>query len=70
VARYRCPRCDEESNTLSEPHLCRDIARRLARRERQVEAVLGILDEYDSHPGGHAMAEAIVAKLSQMGVAD
>ena len=34
MARYWCVRCGQESNTLSEPHLCKDVAARLKEAER------------------------------------
>ena len=73
MARHYCQRCGEECNTLNDAgHLCTDIKRRVKRREAQVEAVMSIL--YD--PQGvrgltmREKAEAIVKKLSQMGVTD
>jgi len=36
MARYNCVRCGQESNTLSEPHLCKDVATRLKETERRV----------------------------------
>ena len=74
MARYWCERCGEESNTLSEPHLCKDVAKRLTRRVKQREAVRDILSESICVRGDWnelgALAEAIVAKLAQMGVDD
>lgn len=72
MARYWCERCGAESNTLSEPHLCKDITKRLARRERQVATVLDIMRTHApwrSHDEiNQTIAEEIVQKLAQLGV--
>jgi hypothetical protein len=72
MARYWCERCGEESNTLSEPHLCKDIKRRLARRTKQVNAVIDILADaaVDPQPTRRQLAEEIVAALAHLGVTD
>lgn len=103
MARYDCTRCGVTCFTTDGPHLCKDVAKRLKRRQAQVDAVLAILTQRvvcgcaadtelcmgpgcvvckhrDHGPDGCrvsviklgrlAMAEAIVAKLSQMGVTD
>lgn len=71
VARYECPRCGEVCFTTNPEHLCKDIAKRLARRERQVEEVMDILlastEEISSL---RTTAEQIVLRLSQLGVTD
>lgn len=49
MARYDCVRCGQESNTLSEPHLCRDVAARLKEAERGIAIMdkrAGTLDGY------------------------
>ena len=71
--RY-CTRCKAE--TFGEPgsHLCADIAKRLARRERQVNEVESIL--YDHFAGYYDINEqdrrdaayAIVQRLANLGV--
>lgn len=62
-----CTRLSQDN----EPHLCRDIRRRLARRERQVAAVEAILwQARGSMLPVRDQAEAIVAKLANMGVTD
>jgi hypothetical protein len=73
MARYWCERCGTESNTLSAPHMCKDIAKRLARRQAQVEAVRTILADYAGDIADDMYteaAEAIVAQLASMGVTD
>lgn len=73
-----CPRCGTQVHGLpaDQPHLCSDISKRLARREKQVEAVRFILMAHgfnaDLHAGAGStrLAERIVTKLAQMGVAD
>jgi hypothetical protein len=54
-------RCHKEIKPKSE-HLCADVAARLARRERQVQAVLAIV------PMDRPLAEQIVKVLSNLGV--
>jgi hypothetical protein len=71
VARYWCERCKAESNTLDPPHLCKDIAARLKRRERQADAVerelLGkVLDGIDNR----ALAQRLVESMARTGVTD
>lgn len=70
MARYWCERCGEESNTLSEPHLCKDVKRRHERRQKQALAVYDILAAGRGTGTFADMAEAIVEKLAGMGVAD
>lgn len=73
MARYTCERCGAMSNTLDPPHLCKDLAARLKRRERQVKAVNHILWDL-----GLAMdpsvrrraAEDIVSTLARLGVTE
>lgn len=73
-----CQRCHEQLHGLPEdqPHLCKDIKRRLARREKQKAAVESLIAawllsmdanvtlEWNVGP----LAENIVAKLANMGV--
>ena len=71
MARYWCERCEEECNTLSEPHLCKDVLARFKRREKQADAVeallIGkVLDGIDMR----ALAERVVGKLNQLGVTE
>jgi hypothetical protein len=67
MSRY-CVRCTQELHKGQE-HLCPDIAKRLKRREAQVEAVCKLLYTMPvPEPRIRQAAEAIVAKLSQMGV--
>ena len=71
MARYTCVRCNEESNTLDAPHLCKDVKKRFARREKQRDAVVRIL-AINRHAITNLelvdVAEEIVTKLAQMGV--
>lgn len=74
MASY-CTRCKQQvhGRPQDQPHLCKDIAKRLARRERQVQAVLDIFDQSKTGlhvDAGRRCAEAIVVKLNQMGVID
>lgn len=69
MARYQCPRCGVTENTTNPPHLCADIAARLKRRERQVQAVLDVLHGFNLSRD-RDVAEAIVAKLNQLGVTE
>ncbi len=67
ATRY-CERCHEERHG---EHLCADIAKRLARRERQVQAVLAIWAGRDPIIAtSRKVAEEIVQKLSELGVQD
>lgn len=52
--------------------MCKDIAKRLARRERQVNEVMDLLADAitDPQPTRRELAESIVVKLSQLGVSD
>ena len=68
-----CTRCEEQVHGKAEdqPHLCKDLAKRLARQTKQRDAVLDLMDESRLHGWtAEALAEAIVKKLSQMGVAN
>lgn len=65
MARYDCQRCGATCFTTEPPHLCKDVAARLKRRERQVAAVLTLAPALDRDT-----AEAIVAKLAQLGVTE
>ena len=70
----RCTRCHEEVfglvRTDDDIHVCKDIAKRLARRERQVQAILPMLECYEVPSVRRRVAEMIVAKLAGLGVAD
>lgn len=69
MARYWCERCKQESNTLSAPHLCADIARRYARRERQRQAVIDELRATSlDEKSLDGLASVIVQRLANMGV--
>lgn len=73
MARYICQRCHRIVHTTDAEHICKDIQQRLRRRTAQVEAVRTILLDNYSDPYGpesRIVAEAIVEKLAQMGVAD
>lgn len=76
MARNVCVRCGEAVFVMPRdadnvPHLCADIRKRLARRERQVAAVEAILREgHGSIRPMRDTAEAIVTRLAGMGVAD
>ena len=68
-----CVRCGAEVFGLPQhqPHLCADIVKRLARRERQRDAVVELLDEAFQIGNPNLVrnvAEDIVAKLANMGV--
>ena len=67
-----CIRCGKQGNWTDE-HLCDDVRRRLARREKQRDAVVAILErevlEYGENTDLH-VAEEIIAKLNQLGVTD
>ena len=69
-----CTRCGAEVHMSAEnqPHLCADIAKRLARREKQIAAVVEILGPGELPFGRdiNTVAEIIVKKLSEMGVTD
>jgi transposase-like protein len=43
MARYWCQRCGEESNTLDEPHLCKDLKKRYERNAKAIAIVVDIL---------------------------
>lgn len=74
MARYTCERCGADENTMNAPHLCKDVKKRLERRQRQRDAVLEILTEnrhglvlaWEELSG--EVAEAIVERLAAMGV--
>ena len=66
-----CPRCNEQLHGLpkDQPHLCKDVQRRLRRREKQRDAVVDILRAYGvGVDRAMRSAEEIVAKLANMGV--
>lgn len=71
MASY-CQRCKQQVHSTAEhqPHLCADIQKRLERRNRQVQAVIDILVESSPRNTEREVAEAIVQKLSQLGVAN
>ena len=66
MATY-CQRCHEQvhGSATDQPHLCADISKRLARRERQVEAVLAIVPALTRED-----AQAIVTRLAGIGVGE
>lgn len=76
MARYECGRCNEVCFTTNPEHICKDIRKRLARREKQVNAVVGVLDDKMSYyPNGdtklrESVAREIVMILANMGVED
>lgn len=70
MTRYECSRCGVVCFTTDPPHMCKDLAKRLARREAQVAAVEDILARSFQYGMPRAAAEEIVAKLAGMGVAD
>lgn len=65
--KRHCIRCKAETlGGANRPeHLCKDIAKRLARRERQVQAVLSIAPDLSRET-----AEDIVKALSNLGVTE
>jgi hypothetical protein len=70
-----CPRCNAQVHGLAkdQPHLCKDIAKRLKRRQDQVFAVEHILGCYFPNIDrgtSTVIGEAIVARLANMGVTD
>ena len=78
MARYTCARCGADCNTLDPPHLCKDVAGRMKRRQRKVDEVVRILTNEGMVPYGGTpvenvhvtltrVAEDIVNKLSQFG---
>jgi hypothetical protein len=73
MARYDCERCGVVCNTTNPPHLCKDIAARLRRRERQVEAIVPLVEQaQDTYYDGNARqwAETIVARLANLQVTE
>ena len=75
MARVICARCGTETFTTDPPHLCKDIAKRLNRRQRQKEAVIKVLQEYrvdlvippqDGNYTIDDLADAIVKKIVGM----
>jgi hypothetical protein len=73
--RRHCVRCgaNVHGRPQDQPHLCADIEKRLKRREKQVAAVVEIIDEHlDAHDvylkRPELLAEKIVAGLANMGV--
>jgi len=72
--RY-CDRCKAElhGTAQDQPHLCPDLSKRLARRKRQVDAIIPVIEAaqeryYMADPRPYA--EEIVAKLAHLGVED
>lgn len=75
MARYECVRCDEVCFTTNPEHLCKNIRQRLARREKQIKATIGILDSEmpNANPDAdyrRSVAEKIVTILANMGVTE
>ena len=77
MAPKTCPRCGADVWGLPQhqPHLCKDIKRRLARREKQRDTVEELLEAflYSHDLGTHTwsvtpLAGQIVAALANMGV--
>lgn len=71
MARYDCARCGAVYHIVgdAEPHICKDIYQRLKRRERQVAAVIDILeDAMDGYGDPRHVAENIVATLANLDV--
>lgn len=69
MARYWCDRCRQECNTLSDLHICADIARRYARREKQRQAVIDELSATTlDEESVDILASNIVQRLANMGV--
>ena len=73
MARYECERCREVCFTTDPEHVCKDIRKRLARREKQKKTIIGILGEMmpHFHPDNayrEAVADAILSTLLNMGV--
>lgn len=75
MARYTCQRraCGMELHTTDEPHLCKDIARRQARQQAQLDAVEHVLvfHHVDAHMGDaefERTKEDIVRALNRLGV--
>jgi len=65
VARYWCQRCKQESNTLDEPHLCKDVKKRYDRNRKAVETVVGILNRsYGESEYNTDIAADIIKALS------
>lgn len=74
MASY-CERCGEQVHGLPQhqPHLCKDIEKRLARREKQVQAVMDILCADGYLNAGlfvREKAEAIVKVLANLNVTE
>ncbi len=66
-----CPRCREEKFGKPGSHLCADLAKRLARRTRQVDGVLDIMNQCRVEFGtvhDRECAERIVGFLANLGV--
>lgn len=74
MAAKNCVRCGAEAFGLvrseADIHVCKDVAKRLARQERQIEAVVGILQQHDLSSRERRLAELIVRRLNQLGIAD
>jgi hypothetical protein len=73
MARYNCERCGVVCHTTEAPHLCKDVAARLKRREQQADAVVKLMVAFGAHSDPvdrRLLADAIVKKLSEMGVTE
>lgn len=70
MAKYTCERCKVECNTTNEPHLCKDLKKRLERQTKAVKTVSDILmdnfydEEQYSHGYYEIVALAVVKALS------
>jgi transposase-like protein len=55
MARYTCKRCKADCNTLDDPHLCKDLKKRLERNAKAIDLVKNILlsstQEGETWPG-------------------
>ena len=67
----KCVRCHTDVHASDGPHLCKDLAKRLARQQKAVRHVVAILDQYGLRTYGaltdnarEAAALDIVRKLS------
>lgn len=74
MSRYECPRCWATYHIVKgvneEPHVCKDIARRIAKRERQVQEVMRLLKSARTIGPSfdRTVAERIVKTLANLGV--
>jgi transposase-like protein len=66
MARYWCQRCKQESNTLDEPHLCKDLKKRYERNAKAVKLVQEVLDKWllDEFADTEELAAEIVKALA------